>query len=481
MSSHHPSPRGRRRARPLAAATLGLLAASTLLPGSVQAQAQEAPPGGGLGGYEGRAHSSGIHAFYTPEGVLPVASILDVGAPDALATISSGPTTFARAAVLDPGDLLVNPDALLAQASPDYPGGTIPPWPFRISANSTVGEPVSENRPAPGLASRVEATDTGSKARSRSASASAPPLVSVGSIDSQSTTSFDGTAVEVRARTQVADFDLLGLLRIDGIVSEVVARSEGGDTTVAGDTTIIGATFMDQPVTIDQDGLRVDPEAEEPAVPLLGAVREAAPAEITKALSDAGIKISLPGTVEQDGETAGTIGTTGLRIDFELSERTAPIIGQIADALPPLENPIPGAPGLADALVVLQATHIAALDVGRAEASLTTRPAFQAPAFTPPASPTPSLSGGSAAPAPMLSPSIARTPTAAPATPSLGGAPVQAAPAANEVPAASLGAGIGALALLALLVQPLLGRRIAQAGAAVLATGPVDTCPLEAR
>ena len=463
----------------MSAAALGLLAASTLLPGSIQAQAQEA--GGGLGGYEGKAHSSGIHAFYNPEGLLPTAAVLDAGSPDALATISSGPTTFARAAVVDPGDLLVNPDALLAQADPSYPGGTIPAWPYRISANSTVGEPVAESRPAPGLEARVEATDTGSRSQARTAAGSAPPLVRAGSVASESTSSFDGTAVEVRARTQVSDFDLLGLLHIDSIVTEVVARSAGDDTTVEGATTITGATFMDQPVIIDGEGMRVDPDAEEPAVPLLGQLKQATPEEVATALQDAGIRVTLPGTVEQDGETAGSIGTTGLRIDFELSERTAPIIGQIADALPPLESPIPGAPGLADAIVFLRATHLVALDVGRAEASLTTRPAFQAPALTPPApSASPSLSGGSSAPGPALSPAIARTPTPA-ATPSLGGGPVAAAPASNDVPAASLGAGIGALALLALLVQPFFGRRIAQAGAAVLATGPVDTCPLEAR
>ena len=472
----------RRRARSVAAVALGLLAASTLLPGSVQAQAQEAGGAGGLGGYEGKAHASGIHAFYNPEGLLPTAAILDAGAPDALATISSGPTTFARAAVLDPGDLLVNPDALLAQADPSYPGGTIPAWPFRISANSTVGEPVDESRPAPGFDARVEATDTGSKSQARSASTAAPPLVSAGSVVSRSTTSFDGTTIEVRGRTEVTDFDLFGLLQIDSIVTEVVASSAGDDTTVEGATTISGATFMDQQVTIDGEGMRVDPDAEEPAVPILGQVKQATPAEVAQALSDAGIKVTLPGTVEQDGETAGSIGTTGLRIDFELSERTAPIIGQIADALPALENPIPGAPGLADAIVFLRATHLAALDVGRAEASLTTRPAFQAPSFTPPASgPTGSLSGGSSGPTPALSPAIARTPTAAPATPSLGGAPIAPTPVSDDVPAASLGAGIGALALLALLVQPFLGRRIAQAGAAVLATGPADTCPLEAR
>ena len=59
-------------------------------------------------------------------------------------------------------------------------------------------------------------------------------------------------------------------------------------------------------------------------------------------------------------------------------------------------------------------------------------------------------------------------------------AAIPTAPAAStETPVASLGAGIGALALLALLAQPFLGNRIARAGAAVLGTGAAGTCPME--
>ena len=185
----------------------------------------------------------------------------------------------------------------------------------------------------------------------------------------------------MHAHTEVSDFDLLGLLHIESIVTDVVASSSGADTTVDGGTVISGATFMDQPVIIDQDGIRTDPKSESPQVPLLGAVRDATPAQVLKALDDAGIRITLPGPVEQDGESSGTMGSTGLRIDFELSERTAPMLSQLADLIPSMDNPIPGAPSLDDALVFVQATHLAALDVGRAEVALTAQPAYVAPPF----------------------------------------------------------------------------------------------------
>ncbi|HEU5083634.1 MAG TPA: hypothetical protein VFU14_09865 [Acidimicrobiales bacterium] len=467
--------RTRRRARAVALSALGMLAASTLLGGSAHAQTTEPAT---LGGYEGSAHASGVHAFYNPEGLLPTAAILDVGAPDALATISSGPVTFARAAVADPGDLLVNPDALLTQADPSYPQGTLPAYPFRISANSTVGAPEAESKPAPGLDARVEATDGGSTSVARTPAIEAPGVIELGTAKSVSTTTFEGDAVQVHARNEISGFSLLGLLEIESIVTDVVATSAGDDTVLEGGTVLTGATFMDQPVIIDEEGIRMDPDAEEPDAPLLGAVKAAAPAEVLQALSDAGLRISMPGPIEQDGEQAGALASTGLRIDLELSERTAPIIGQVADALPPMENPIPGAPGLADAIVFLRATHLSALEVGRAQVSLTTRPAFVAPPFEA-GGPSSSPSLGGSGSAPSLSPPIARTPapaaslTPAPAPAGGGTTPV----ATSDVAPASLGAGIGALALLALLAQPFLGRRIARAGAAVLATSPTDTCP----
>ncbi len=155
------------RGRSLVVAVLALVASSTLVGGTVHAQTDtgaEATSPPALGGYEGRAQSSGLHVFYNPEGLLPVAAPVDFGSPDALATITSGPSTFGRASVADPGDLLVNPDALLAQADPSYPGGTLPPYPFRISATSGFGEPVAESRPAPGLEARVEAEELGKAA-----------------------------------------------------------------------------------------------------------------------------------------------------------------------------------------------------------------------------------------------------------------------------------------------------------------------------
>src|SRR3546814_2451507 len=73
--------------------SLGLarVAAATLLhPGAAEGQAAPSPT---LGGYEGKAAATGVHVFYNPAGLLPIGPPVDLGAPDALATIASGPST----------------------------------------------------------------------------------------------------------------------------------------------------------------------------------------------------------------------------------------------------------------------------------------------------------------------------------------------------------------------------------------------------
>src|SRR3546814_2584282 len=124
------------------------------------------------------------HLFYTPEGRLPGPSLSDIGAPNSIATSDSGPSTFARASTADPGDLLANPDALLALVSSEYPQGLIPAYPYRASATSGFGAPTQESNPAPGLNARAEVTSTGSVAQATMPKAIAPAIASFGPLSS---------------------------------------------------------------------------------------------------------------------------------------------------------------------------------------------------------------------------------------------------------------------------------------------------------
>jgi len=446
-----------RNSRAAVRIVLGLVVASTLLGsgGAVRAQSAPAPT---LGGFTGNAAASGLHAQYNPAGLLPTGPPVDLGAPDALATIASGPSTFARAAVADPGDLLANPDALLSAGSPDYPQGSIPPWPLRIEASSGVGRPSAESTPAPGLHARVHAEGGSSSAEATMPAADAPAVVTVGSMAAYADTSTDGTSVTVHARSEMNGIDILGLIQIESVITDLTATSTGADTTFDGGTTVVGATLAGQPAEIDDEGIR------------------ARGLDAGALLEPLGIRVTLPGPVALEGANAGQLASTGLRIDIEASQETLPGLGDALDALPPIEPIAPGAPSAEDVIAVARARHLVAVELARGVVSLTARAAT--PRTTAPTTPSASATPSAPLASPVARPSAPSfAPTPAPAAP----APAAAAPVlANEVPAASVGTGVGALAALLLLLQPFIGDRLARVAVAQLATDQ-EGCSWERR
>ena len=407
-----------------------------------------------LGGFRGSAASSGLHVTYNPKGLLPTGAPVDLGSPDALATISSGPVTFARAAIADPGDLLANPDALLSQANTSYPSGTIPSWPLRITASSSIGEPVAEQNTGPGLSARVEANKDGSRSTASMPGTELPAIVSVSSVVSDAWTKTDGSTVTLRARVRSTGFDLLGLVKIDAIVSDFTGVSDGALAKFSGVTTVTGATVMGRKVSIDSDGV----EARAKDAPDLNAI-----------LSQAGIKVTLAKPFTAKSGAGGMREGAGLRIDLEFSANTLPVLNGLLDALPPLDSPIPGAPGIEDLIAVARARHTVAIHLAGAAVSVDARPSavFAAPVtdlggdedFVPSVA-----SGGFDFPA--TSPLLPE-----PAAPRA--LPPETHPASSSSPA-PLGRGIGGFLLLALLTQPFIGYRLARGSAALLGGAAPD-------
>jgi hypothetical protein len=422
--------------------------------------AQEEPVAAALGGFTGRAAASGLSAKYNPEGLLPVPTPVDISAPDALATIASGPSTFARASVLDPGELLANPDALLQQASSSYPTGLIPAYPLRISASSA-GEPSSTLNAAPGLTARVDAAESTSRAAAQLPGLDAPAIAHVGSLTAEATTETDGSSVTVHARTVVGGIDVLGLLRIESVITDVRAHSDGGEPVVEGGTTVVGADILGFPVTVSDEGVALDGNGSG-AGSLLGVLLAPLGGSLNELLGQVGIHITVAGPVELVGTTDAQLAATGLRIDVELSDRTVPALIALIRALPPIDNPIPGAPGIEDVLQIAKVRHLSSIEFARASVALSARSAgsFDAPASGSAELPLPP--GGS-------------FDLGFPSTPQLTGTGrTPSGTAGPAAPRASTEAGIGALVLLALISQPLLGDRLAMVAGAVLA-GPSST------
>jgi hypothetical protein len=420
-----------------------------------------------LGGYQGSAASSGLYTSYNPQGALPVGPIVEIGLPDALATITSGPTTFARAAAVDPGDILANPDAVFTLASSDYPQGTLPPYPYRVTASSGFGAPTAEASPAPGLDARVDATPEGSTARATMPRADGAAVATFGSLSSTATTRTDGSSVTVHVRTEVNGFDLLKVLSIRSVVTDLTATADGtGPPKLTGGTIVTGASVNGQAVTIDSSGIKGAGGTD----------------TINTVLEKAGIHVTLAAPVRQSGASAGQLAATGLRIDLDLSDKTVPALGALAvlGQLPPLEL-APGAPTLADVVVAARARHLGRIELARGAVSLSAgestdtgvldelvvplTPDDALPALTP------ALDASTLAP--RAAPTAARRPTARAATP--------VAASTGRVPNVPLGAGVGALVLLAFLVEPFVGARLARVAGTIIGAGDAASCPWEER
>ena len=447
-----------------------VLVASATLVSSGASSAREAPK---IGGYKGIVQADGLHAFYNPAGVLPLSPPVDAGVPDAYATIASGPATFARASAADPGDLLANPDALLAQgAPPPYKPGTVPAYPYRAVAGSATTQS-AESSPAPGLDARANADDAGSVATATMPGSSAPAVATFGTMTSTASTSTDGSIVTLHGHTEISAVHILHVITIGSIVTDITATSDGTAMHLAGGTVVSDASVLGTPVEIDDNGVHPKADASTTTTSPIGALTGGGVDNLNDALAQMGLHITLSGPKQLGDDTAGQLTSDGLRIDFELSDRTFPALKQVLSAIPALPPSPGGAPGLADVITLAEARHLVALEIGRGSVSLTARPSRSLSTST----------IGSA------SPTVSSPPSNTFARPSSGAAAPSIAAAAPPAPSESIGeqrpasppvgAAIGGLVVLVLLAQPFLGDLLGRGSAAVLSGAQPVECPWE--
>jgi hypothetical protein len=411
--------------------------------------------GTGLGGYQGTAAGSGLQVDYTPQGALPLPSLVDIGSPDAVATISRGPSTYAQASVLDPGDLLANPDALLTLAISGYPSGTVPAYPYRIAANSGFGEHQAESDPAPGLHAEVDAESDGSVARATTAQAAGAPIATLGSMLALATTHTDGDTVTVHSLTKASGVSLLRIINIDSVITDLTAVSKGAGTKLSGGTKVVGATIGGRPITIDGSGVH--------------------PKSVNDALKRAGLRLTVSGPTQTTSESTGRLASGGLRLDFDNTSRNVPGLAALFDAFPTVPNMLPpGPPTVDDLLVALQARNVAGLEIGRGVVSLAATKAYVSDAVDDlpfigdlggdlGGYSAPSIVGGSDLVPGGLAPVLGRA------------RPV----ATSTSPVSPFGVGIGGLLLVALLAQPFLGEALARLSNALLAPTGAEHCDAE--
>lgn len=485
--------RTRARRRWTGVAALGVLAAALGLGGvssPVEAQA-EGDPAAAFGGFNLVGRANGLQVSYNVENVFPLPPpLLQISVPEALASSQSGPTSTALGSAAFPGNVVGNLPAIVEQASPGN-GQFIPPYPLASRADYPAGP--TENEQDIGTASAsVAAGEAGAQAITTMAASSVPGLLDFGSITTSATTGFEDGQVVARSRAEFGDITLLfGLITLHGVVTDIVATSNGETADATGTTTIGSVSILGLPATIGPDGLVVgeftppaDPGPTAPLVENLGALGDLVPGlqdalapvndlltqvlgasgTVNDLLAASGITITVLDPIVEVNGAEASITANGIIVNLNYEGSGDNPLAQLLALIPADQLPGEGLPGVPlntspQALVgLLKETHVTGLALAYGTASVVASPAFSftQPPVARPATPTPS-GGSSGSPGSPGTPARPATPGFSTPTPTL---PASATPTSpiGDTGGGFAGAGIGVLAAFAiLLTTPLWG------------------------
>lgn len=435
------------------------------------APAQSAPA---LGGYEVDTRATGLRVGYDVPGSLAVSPVLDAGAPEAQSRLATGPVGNSISSLAYPGPLILGIGPLLAAAGREPPV-PLPDYPLLVEATSS-GQTEIRDETAAGSSMYAFAEQNVVEAVTTLAGAGPDDVLGYGS--SESRTSGEATDVAVgRVRASMSDIvAIAGLLRIDSVVTELSATSDGASATSEGRTVVTGATFAGQPITIDRDGVRFVDEPEAPGGPLaeLGAVVDPLSALLVQILDQSGslndaldasgiaIRLADPRSIEA-GSTAERV-SEGLVIEYD-QQLGATELASVFDLIPLLPD-VPGSPmGPNDFVQLLQARQVSSVAIAPAGVSVSATPPFELPEFevnidTPPV-PTPDLAASTGAGG-FTSPSSGGTVSGPSGTTSSGGAAPGITPIAASPPTLPNELGFAAiiLAMLGAWVMTMGSRRL---------------------
>jgi hypothetical protein len=390
------------------------LVGAAFLLGSVASPAvvaQEAPADGvepdidQFGGFIAKSRSNGVQVTYDSPGLLPTGSpIIQLSVPEALATLSSGPVGYALSSFAYPGPLIADLGSALEASGTD---SGIPPYPIRAEAFFPSG-PTEKTEGDQGTQMTARTDFADSLAHTSFAGLDVAPAGDIGGMQATSQSLIEGDQLVSRTRTAVSDISLLaGLIRIESVVTDVVATSNGNEGATAGGTEVSGLTVLGLPATIDADGIRFDerpqPEAEPNPVgdalggaldPVTGGLQDvvaplndlleqvgAAGDDALQQLFDAsGIEIKVLDPVETvEGGNAGRVAP-GLSVTLHYDGSNTPVFTDLLALIPsddlPAENlgPIPFSPQALAKL--LEKQHIQGFAIAPAAVAAKATPAF---------------------------------------------------------------------------------------------------------
>ena len=419
-----PVPDQTRSPRRIRRSLAGLLAAVALV-GIAGAGAPGVSAGGGgtigdelFGTYSASARANGVQITYDAENVFPVSPILQATVPEALATLSSGPSGYSLASLAYPGPLIADIGTVIALASEDAP--PVPPYPVRQESFHPTGPAKAVEGGQGGPEMRAETSPSSSEAVAHYADAGDDQAVTFGNVVSHSTTEVLGDELVSRARTEVSDVVVLGgVLTIDSVVTDIVAVHDGKGGATAGRTIAQGVQVLGLDARLTGDGLELteappaEPTEEEPPLPIpsddsplgqvVGPVQDgveqvnggAAEAEqqamppIEKALAQAGIEVQLLQPEQTIAEGMASRAAGGLKITFRYKGREQKEMNDLVTGLPPeLRQSLGPAPNPVNMLIE---NHIVSVAMAPAFVNASAAPLFEVniPEFVPPTFPDP--------------------------------------------------------------------------------------------
>lgn len=254
-----------------------------------------------LGGFQVSTTASAVQIFPSLPGFTVTDPPFRVDVPYTVATLASGPRSFARASLVWPGDLLAGLGTLMGQAG--APPGAVPNYPLFVEAASPDG--TARLDPAPGATMRADASERGSAARAGVGVADVPGVVRIGSITSTSATSLEAGRAAGESLTTMHDVVIAdGAVRIGTLQTTARAASDGVKGVSAGSVVIAGLRVLGTEVEL--------PSGPQAAGELPGPVADS--------LAAAGISVRILGSEEQPGGAGVTRMTGGVLVTLALPD-----------------------------------------------------------------------------------------------------------------------------------------------------------------
>ena len=383
---------------------LAVVAFALGLGASGGARAQTEEPAGVASLYsqvQADGEASGLNISYGLQD-FTVPTIAQGAVPIARSELTADPSARGLASILYPGPLIAGLGAVVAQANPDA-DGFVPPYP--VVAEAAYPGDKTEDTQGGGT---MHVTTSGTRAlsvASYTAPADVPGLdqvVRAGSMVSSAQSALESGDIVSRARSVTKDVSILdGLITIDSIVTDLVARSNGTAAATDGRTVVNGVRFLGLDAVLDADGLRLEqaPASGAPTDPLgdltgpiadgLSPVTEQLSAVMTEVLGQAttnlndllargGVSIRVLEPNEVVNGAQGSRIANGVLVESTFVGSDQPLLVELVNLVPPDQR---GAIGdqIPNPVTMLVETHITTMSIGAGTVAVAAQPPFEIP------------------------------------------------------------------------------------------------------